>query len=163
MRHEATRGGTRLWLSLCAGLAAAMLLAPGLAQAQGAGDQRALEGCTAGAGQARAAEARCIGLLSEGCRDQTTLGISECLMAEQKAWDALLNRWWGPMRERAKANGSWDRLLAGQRAWIAEKEAACQAAYDSAGGGSIRVIYAAECLRDRTAQKAIEFYYSLNR
>ena len=67
------------------------------------------------------------------------------------------------MRERARANGSWDRLLASQRQWIKDRDAECQRAYDSAGGGSIRVIYGAECQRNLTARKAIEFYFSLYR
>jgi len=50
-----------------------------------------------------------------------------------------------------------------QRQWIKDRDAECRRAYDRAGGGSIRVIYGAECQRDLTARKAIEFYFILYR
>ncbi|MGR3464365.1 lysozyme inhibitor LprI family protein [Limimaricola sp.] len=106
---------------------------------------------------------RCTEIIAGACRGDTTIEIADCLMRETAAWDAWLNAWWAPMRERAKANGTWERLLASQRRWITERDAECRRAYDSAGGGSIRVIYGAACHRDLTARKAVEFYFSLYR
>ncbi|MCP1168172.1 lysozyme inhibitor LprI family protein [Limimaricola litoreus] len=106
---------------------------------------------------------QCSDIIAGSCRDQTTIGIADCLMREAGAWDAWLNAWWGPMRAAAQADGSWDRLLAAQRQWIKDRDAECRRAYDRAGGGSIRVIYGAECQRDLTARKAIEFYFHLYR
>lgn len=140
--------------------------APAMVAAQQADprDVAAVQGCvdsqSRGTPQAHVI-GTCVGIISNSCGDQTTLGISECIMREHAAWDRLLNDWWKPMRARAKADGSWPQLLARQRQWIADRDAECAAAYDSAGGGSIRVIYAAECQRDLTARKAVEFYYSL--
>jgi uncharacterized protein YecT (DUF1311 family) len=106
---------------------------------------------------------QCTDIIAGGCRSQTTIEIADCVMREAGAWDSWLNAWWGPMRARAQANGSWDRLLAAQRQWIKDRDAECRRAYDRAGGGSIRVIYGAECQRDLTARKAIEFYFILYR
>lgn len=84
-------------------------------------------------------------------------------MRETAAWDYLLNAWWKPMKARAQANGNWDRLLNAQRQWIKARDAECQRVYDEWRDGSIRVIFAAECQRDLTAKRAVEFYYALNK
>ncbi|ETX29460.1 lysozyme inhibitor LprI family protein [Roseivivax isoporae] len=143
---------------------------PTLAGAQTADprDVVALETCVADVARSNPFEAtvaECTGALSATCGAEmsTTNAIAGCIMDEGRAWDALLNRWWEPMKASAQAAGTWDTLLGQQRRWIAEKEAACQRAYDRAGGGSIRVIYGAECFRDWTARKAVEFYYALYR
>ena len=125
--------------------------------------EQCVEGYSKGAPQSRVIGG-CVGILKARCRDiGTTVGLSECIMREHAAWDHLLNAWWKPMRARAKANGTWDNLLARQRRWIKDRDAECERAYNSAGGGSIRVIYAAECQRDLTAKRAVEFYYILNK
>ncbi|WP_417723718.1 lysozyme inhibitor LprI family protein [Salipiger sp.] len=103
----------------------------------------------------------CLGRFA--CNDQTTIGIAECLMREQRAWDELLNAWWAPMKARAQKNGSWNRLLASQRKWIKDRDAECARRYEEAGGGSIRVIWGAECQRDLTAKKAVDFFFDLYR
>ena len=105
----------------------------------------------------------CTELIAGPCRNGTTLEIADCLMRETNAWDTWLNAWWKPMRTRAEANGSWERLLAAQRQWIKDRDAECFRAYDSVDGGSLRVIYGAACHRDLAARKAIEFYFSLYR
>ena len=143
-----------------------LTLPPLPAAAQEARDVAAIEQCVESRSRGAPPDVvigDCVGSLDASCRGGTTLEITDCIMAEYRAWDTLLNRWWEPMRSAARADGSWDRLLTAQRAWIAEKEAACQRAYDSADGGSIRVIYGAECQRDRTAAKAVEFFYALYR
>lgn len=149
-----------------AGLLAAILPLAAEAQQADRAHVATIESCienySRGAPQGRVIGG-CVGIIDGRCRSRTTIEIADCILAEHRAWDALLNRWWGPMKAAAQADGSWDRLLASQRAWIAEKEAACHRAYDSAGGGSIRVIYGAECHRDWTARKTVEFYYALNR
>ncbi|MBS0124269.1 lysozyme inhibitor LprI family protein [Thetidibacter halocola] len=145
---------------------ALFLLVPGAAQAQQAqpADVQTLQSCVQnyanGAPQSRVIGG-CVGIIDGAFRNGTTLEIAEGIMREHAAWDTLLNAWWQPMKARAQANGTWDRLLASQRQWIRDRDAECQRAYDSAGGGSIRVIYAAECQRDLTAAKAVDFFYSL--
>ncbi|ETX14511.1 hypothetical protein OCH239_02810 [Roseivivax halodurans JCM 10272] len=154
----------RLALGLAALLCLTVLPMPSVAQeARGVA---AIEDCVENRSRGGTQESvigGCVGIVDGSCRGGTTLEISDCIMAEYRAWDSLLNRWWEPMKSAAQANGSWDGLLNAQRAWIAEKEVACQRAYDSAGGGSIRVIYGAECQRDMTAAKAVEFFYALYR
>ena len=105
----------------------------------------------------------CVGIIDGGCRNKTTIEIADCIMRETAAWDHLLNAWWTPMKERAQADGSWNRLLNAQRQWIRERDAECQRVYDEWREGSIRVIFAAECQRDLTAKRAVEFYYALNK
>lgn len=154
-------------LRLTAFLAAIALGGPAAAQPTPSPQDVSRVGACVQSAAARASQAQvlsqCAGITIGSCGSQTTIEIADCLMREAGAWDAWLNAWWGPMRERARANGSWDRLLASQRQWIKDRDAECRRAYDSAGGGSIRVIYGAECQRDLTARKAIEFYFSLYR
>ena len=144
-----------------------LLLVPQFAVAKArSGDVAKLRQCvenySKGAPQSRA-NGGCVGIVGSACGGETTLAISECLQRETAAWDALLNEWWTPLRAKAKADGSWNRLLAAQRQWIKDRDAECRRVYDEAGGGSIRVIWAAECMRDLTAKRAVEFFYMLYR
>lgn len=126
---------------------------------------RALDACirqAAAVGGPAATAERCVGTIGQPTGD-TTLEIANWIHAEYQAWDYLLNFWWGPMRDRAKANGTWEALLASQRQWIATKEATCAAEYEAHIGGTIRMIVGAECFRRFTSDKAIEFYYALAR
>lgn len=136
-----------LALAVVAGLAAAPAVAD---------DAAALEGCLGAADRAE----DCIDAVAGPCREvegDTTLAIATCAMREADAWDALLNRSWAPLRDGAKADGSWDALLAAQRAWLAFRDAECAHAYAQYGGGSMRTIAAANCRMTLTAARAIEF------
>lgn len=127
-------------------------------------DIAAIDQCVAAAartGSAAQTIDACVGLLSANCPDQTTLGLVECIQREHGAWDAWLNAWWKPMKTRAKAAGDWPRLLASQRRWISDRDSECRRAYEAGEDGSIRYIWAAECQRDLTARRAVEFYYTL--
>ena len=121
-----------------------------------ADDAATLETCMDGADDAET----CVGTISGPCQTaspDTTLAITECLRRETAAWDVLLNRYWKPLRDEAKAGGSWDSLLAAQRAWIAFRDAECAHAYEEFAGGSIRTIMGADCQMRMTADRAIEF------
>ncbi|MBM7067782.1 lysozyme inhibitor LprI family protein [Actibacterium sp. 188UL27-1] len=96
-----------------------------------------------------------------GNTSQTTLAIENCMDRTHKAYDALLNKWWQPMKANAQAKGTWDQLLGRQRQWIKDRDAACDAAYRASGGGSIRNIDYLNCMITRTAERATEFYYTL--
>lgn len=104
----------------------------------------------------------CVRIVESACDGKTTIGISECIMRETRAWDHLLNAWWTPLKAQAQASGEWDRLLAAQRQWIRDRDAECARVYDEWRDGSIRVIFAAACQRDLTAQRAVAFYYRLH-
>ncbi|WP_306154911.1 lysozyme inhibitor LprI family protein [Roseovarius sp. MMSF_3281] len=151
------------WITLCF-----TLILPLMAHAQTASrsDVAQIEECvrnySKGAPQERVIGG-CVGIIDGACRSKTTIEIADCIMRETAAWDHLLNAWWKPMKERAQADGSWNRLLDAQRQWIKERDAECQRVYDEWRGGTIRVIFAAECQRDLTAKRAVEFYYALNK
>ena len=163
------------------GPAAAVLVGAGLCAAPAAmanEDTEELAACL-GAAPDAAAAAACIGRISEPCvarpEAATTVGIAACLAREHAAWDALLNAFWPPLiaeaREVDEANSPTPEgveraapsLRAAQRAWLAFRDAECAHAAARSGGGSIRVIEAAECLRTLTARRVIDFHERLNR
>ncbi|WP_374302616.1 lysozyme inhibitor LprI family protein [Paracoccus sp. (in: a-proteobacteria)] len=103
----------------------------------------------------------CIGAAANECQQEpggsTTLGISECLMAEHAEWDAILNEQYKQMRDRhADDRAAADSLRAAQRAWIAWRDAECAFQYDSYGGGSMRTVASAGCQMGLTARRALE-------
>jgi uncharacterized protein YecT (DUF1311 family) len=104
----------------------------------------------------------CIGKAATACskaheQPETTLAISQCMMAENTAWDDLLNREYKKTRSQMSDQpGLADTLLAAQRAWIAFRDAECTLAYDRYGGGSMRVIAAADCQMRQTARRTFE-------
>ena len=103
----------------------------------------------------------CIGIASNLCQGapagSTTLGISQCTMAETAEWDRILNREYAATRDAyADTPGLADSLLAAQRAWIALRDADCSVAYDRYGGGSMRSIAGVYCRLNHTARRALE-------
>lgn len=126
------------------------------------GDETLIDGATVEACFARDDAQACIGDAANQCQDtqpqgQTTLGISECLMAEHAAWDRILNREYGQLRDNyADDAGLVAQLRDAQRAWITFRDADCRLAYDRYGGGSMRVIAAAGCRLQHTARRALD-------
>lgn len=101
----------------------------------------------------------CIGLAAQSCQQahsqpDTTLAISQCMMAEAAAWDDLLNDEYHALRDARPAQA--DTLLDAQRAWIALRDADCTMAYDIHNGGSMRVIAAADCQLRHTAIRTLQ-------
>ncbi|WP_282602821.1 lysozyme inhibitor LprI family protein [Paracoccus sp. PARArs4] len=101
----------------------------------------------------------CIGLAAQACQrahsqPDTTLAISQCLMAEAAAWDDLLNDEYNALRDARPAQA--DTLLDAQRAWIALRDADCTMAYDIHNGGSMRAIAAADCQLRHTAIRTLQ-------
>ncbi|MBU2958737.1 lysozyme inhibitor LprI family protein [Paracoccus sp. 1_MG-2023] len=101
----------------------------------------------------------CIGNAADACQaahsqPDTTLAISECLMAETEAWDTLLNREYRALRDARPDQA--DLLLDAQRAWIALRDADCTMAYDRYGGGSMRTVAAADCQLRHTAIRTLQ-------
>ncbi|MTH79534.1 lysozyme inhibitor LprI family protein [Paracoccus aestuariivivens] len=107
-------------------------------------------------------DAPCIGNAAEACsatteQGETTLGISQCKMAETKAWDDLLNGEYKTLRKNYADQPELQKgLQAAQRAWIAFRDADCKFAYDVWGDGSIRQIVGADCQLRHTAHRAAE-------
>jgi uncharacterized protein YecT (DUF1311 family) len=111
----------------------------------------------------------CLGQASSACQEQpggsTTLGITDCILAETTEWDAILNEQYKATQAmNAEADDAGhspvtdrtDALLNAQRAWIAFRDADCGARYAMWQDGSIRVIVAANCQMTMTAQRAID-------
>lgn len=111
----------------------------------------------------------CLGSASDRCQLQdggsTTIGITDCIMSENAAWDGLLNEAYKSLRatwadrEGGAGGLSGDELNASlrdaQRAWIAFRDAECNLQYDRYRGGTIRSIVGANCLMVMTASRAI--------
>ena len=85
---------------------------------------------------------------------QSTMGMVQCIGEELKVQDKALNAAYrdlvGDMNARQKAN-----LLKAQRAWIAFRDADCQARYDP-DWGTLSTINANMCMLRRTVERTIE-------
>ncbi len=148
------------WLGIMA------MLWVGAAQAQQV-DPQAVRVCFADTPVGEVAPS-CLGAASNRCQQQgfdTTLGITECIMAETGVWDELLNREYKAVRSMFEAQGAGttsgagslkDSLLTAQRAWIAYRDAECALAYARWADGSLRTIVGANCHLTMTAQRAFE-------
>ena len=139
-----------------------LIAAPAFAQAPGSlrADPSIVEACVMATSVGDLAP-DCIGAAAKQCQQapggDTTLGISECVMGEHAAWDAILNREYKQARVAYGGDqAAADSLLAAQRAWIAWRDAECAFQYDRYGGGSLRTIASANCQMSMTAQRALE-------
>lgn len=85
---------------------------------------------------------------------QSTAGMVQCAGAELEVQDRALNAAYrdlvSDMNARQKAN-----LLKAQRAWIAFRDADCQARYDP-DWGTLSTINANMCMLRRTVERTIE-------
>jgi uncharacterized protein YecT (DUF1311 family) len=104
-------------------------------------------------------ETDCIGITSTVCmataEGRSTLGTTQCAYAEGAWWDMLLNARYQSLREDLSPS-LFETLRDAQRAWIAFRDADCQVRYDFWEGGSIRNPIIANCLLNKTANRAIE-------
>jgi len=111
----------------------------------------------------------CLGQASGQCQTQpggsTTIGITDCILAETREWDAILNEQYQATQahaaemDTAVPSSMMDRsdaLRDAQRAWIAFRDADCGARYAMWQDGTIRTIVGANCQMTMTAQRAIE-------
>jgi uncharacterized protein YecT (DUF1311 family) len=94
-----------------------------------------------------------------GCQDKvTTVGITECLNARTKVWDARLNQAYkaliGMLQADPSGAGRLNWLRAAQRLWLQYRKANCD--FYAAEQGTMRQIDAAECMRRMTQDRAIE-------
>lgn len=104
----------------------------------------------------------CAGKAARECQARpdgdTTLGITECLMAETAVWGDLMR---AALAEQAETLGRNDpklvpQLDATQTAWAAYRDAQCGLIYGIWIDGSIRTIMAADCQLVMTAQRAVD-------
>jgi uncharacterized protein YecT (DUF1311 family) len=147
-------------------IAALALAAPGAASAQDEYDamtaimEQVLEGCLANSGS-HEDDLACAGLIEEVCvaagpGSFTTYGLNSCTGIGFGLWDDELNRLWPLVRE-GLAGEEAQELLEEQRAWIAETDAACEAAGAEMGGGSAVTFTINSCHGQRTAERVALF------
>lgn len=146
-------------------LALILLLVAGPAMAQGVQvDARQVRDCLAEAGAGQGVPA-CVGGAAAACQDRpgghTTLGISECLMAEMRIWGEVMNSAFARQAETLGERDSAlvEQLRESQRAWSAYREAECGLRYALWIGGSIRTVMAGNCHLRKTAARAMELEY----
>jgi uncharacterized protein YecT (DUF1311 family) len=87
--------------------------------------------------------------------------MNACAYRDFEKADAALNAAWGPAKEFADAIGKGKTLLTAQRAWLAYRDAACEAHASPYEGGSIQPLMRATCLSELTAQRTqmlLEFH-----
>jgi len=104
----------------------------------------------------------CVGDAAADCQGRpggdTTLGISECLMAETGVWAALMQEAYDrKVQSLGEIESSLpEALRTSQDAWVAYREAECGLQYRIWSQGSIRVIIAGTCDLQKTAARALE-------
>jgi uncharacterized protein YecT (DUF1311 family) len=140
-------------------LLAVLLALPATAQERDAkADARTIARCLDRAGPDDSRT--CIGRISEDCQSQpggqSTLGMSQCNVAEAEAWDRLLNDTYRKLVTAAKQGGYEADLRKAQRAWVAFRDSDCALAYAVWGDGSMRQIAGSACQLDRTATRVLE-------
>ena len=92
------------------------------------------------------------------CGDKTsTAEIVDCLAAETKVWDQRLNAAYAALLKSTEPERR-DPLRTAQRAWLQFRDANC-AFYDS-GEGTIHRIFAADCVRRMTQERALELQHA---
>lgn len=82
-------------------------------------------------------------LLTAGnaCDGSTTRDVEQCLAADLKRADAELNQYYAAATKRLteqRDTAALAKLRAAERAWIAYRDAECDAVYESWGQGTIR-------------------------
>lgn len=103
----------------------------------------------------------CIGQVTRACHrelgdaGETTAGSAMCASREEEAWRALLVQSAETLRQRETEN---QRRLLDQAIAQGEEWARIRCAYEASfyEGGSLSRVLSAQCLRDTTAERAID-------
>lgn len=104
----------------------------------------------------------CVGAAAKACHKlpggETTLGITECLMAETSVWAELMQVAYAKQFEALGNEGRAleTQLAAAQDAWALYRDAECGLRYGYWIDGSIRTVIAAACRLDKTAARVQE-------
>ncbi|RRH76880.1 lysozyme inhibitor LprI family protein [Falsigemmobacter faecalis] len=115
--------------------------------------------------------ALCIGTSASACFETpgggTTVGMADCLAAEVKLWDDLLNAAWKEAVTVARAMDQNNKdsspaapesvksLREAQRAWISFRDATCRFEAERYYGGSVATLTSSSCFMELTALQAI--------
>jgi len=108
-------------------------------------------GVVAGAFPARAADDARYSAEYQTCAKGSTVDIEQCVGRLTKAWDQRLN---AAYQKLIKGNRNAYKMRIAQRLWVQFRNANCR--YYGAGGGTIRRLEFAECMRSATAHRALE-------
>ncbi|NCQ24213.1 MAG: hypothetical protein COW54_01915 [Rhodobacteraceae bacterium CG17_big_fil_post_rev_8_21_14_2_50_63_15] len=139
-----------------------VLVGPGAAAAQDLAVDVAVVRACHDAARAGDLSPPCVGAAADACQalpgGDTTLGISECLLAETYVWaDLMQAEYERQAAALSAAPGDLGmQLAAAQAAWGAYREAECGLRYGYWIEGSIRTIMAADCHLEKTAARARE-------
>ncbi|MBY0564887.1 MAG: DUF1311 domain-containing protein [Hyphomonadaceae bacterium] len=124
-----------------------------------------LEACLAAAFAEERELATCMGVISGPCIDEpggeTTVGTRECLATERAQWQALVDEYVRRLKADATPNA-----LAALEAYVAAhdewRDARCAYARTLYEGGSLAQVVSAACLRNATAEFAIDLFERVN-
>ncbi len=112
----------------------------------------------------------CIGIVSQPCLNteegMSTAGMVGCTGRELALWDDLLNERYRALMAMYAADSDDEtfaeyaannraRYLTAQRAWMASRDADCEAEAGRYEGGSLARVVRVGCLLDQTARRAI--------
>ena len=101
----------------------------------------------------------CIGAASRICMEapegQTTIGMAECTMRENKWWDNYLNFLYQDLKNMLSEE-QFTALRDAQRKWIDYRDAKCGFEYEFWKDGTIRSTFYTSCVLDTTASRAID-------
>ena len=91
------------------------------------------------------------------CGDAMTQAeMNACSYAEYQSADAALNAEWTIARDVAKRRDLFAELLKAQRAWLAFRDAHCEAVAAQYAGGSIRPLIHNSCLTELTETRTTQ-------
>lgn len=146
----------------------ALISAACAAQAQSShepGAAQRIEACLSSALSEDREPQTCIGLGIEPCMDspggETTVGMINCHAAEQRRWQALIEAYLPQIRasQTSASASALDGYLTAHEAW---RDARCQFAAALYEGGSLARVAASACMRDATADLAIDLFERLH-
>jgi uncharacterized protein YecT (DUF1311 family) len=90
---------------------------------------------------------------------ESTVDISDCLQRLTAGWDKRLNAAYQSTLKASENETQKNALLRAERAWLAYRTANC--GWYDAHEGTIREIYAADCMLDMTRARAVELEEAL--
>lgn len=85
---------------------------------------------------------------------ESTVEISDCLQRLTGQWDKRLNAAYQTVMKASENAARKSALLQAERAWLAFRTANC--GWYDASEGTIREVYAADCMLDMTRARAVE-------
>jgi uncharacterized protein YecT (DUF1311 family) len=90
---------------------------------------------------------------------ESTVDISDCLQGLTGQWDKRLNAAYQRVLKASEDSARKNALVRAERAWLAFRTANC--GWYDAQEGTIREIYAADCMLDMTRARAVELEQAL--